>query len=118
MGTLACVSDTKHVVSQRKVFWPLNLHMSAQIRLREHEPSLVVLLAHDTLVSIKTSQAGLLEQILVLEVWEGDVDILPFVRARLEAHHAVPRLKIEAVSGRSGNIGRWIIYHVLDGEES
>ena len=73
----------------RAAWLELRLHMTTEIRLGEHQASFVMLLAHDTLVPVK---AGSCKEILVLQVRQCYVDVLPFTRAFLEAQLAVPGL--------------------------
>jgi hypothetical protein len=68
--------------------------MSALVSFGEHEASLLMLLAHDTLESVQPAKALSIEEILILEIWEANVNILPFVWPSLEPHHAVPRLEL------------------------
>jgi hypothetical protein len=75
----------------------LRLHMSALVSLGEHEASLLMLLAHDTLESIQSAKALSIEEVLIFEVWEANVNILPLVWPSLEPHHAVPCLKCVSI---------------------
>ena len=66
----------------------LRLHVSTQIRLCEHQTTLVVLFTHDSLMYIPARLTEVFEEIMILQV--GKADVYRLRRCGLKALLAVP----------------------------